>query len=86
MTTNTQAHVTVDPEPETFTVTIDPTKVDPGKTQVLGRFLDDAQLEKLAGGEAFTVTIERDSGSGVTDQYWQDWKNALNAVGMGGPY
>ena len=83
MTTNTQAHVTVDPEPETFTVTIDPTKVDPGKTQVLGRFLDDAQLEKLAGGERFTVTIERNSGSGVSDQEWTNWKNALNAVGMG---
>ena len=83
MTTNTQAHVTVDPEPETFTVTIDPTKVDPGKTQVLGRFLDDAQLEKLAGGERFTVTIERNSGDGLSDQEWTNWKNALNAVGMG---
>ena len=29
MTTNTQVHETADPEPETFTVTIDPTKVDP---------------------------------------------------------
>ena len=83
MTTNTQVHETADPEPETFTVTIDPTKVDPEKTQVLGRFLDDAQLEKLAGGETFTVTIERGPGSGVSDQEWTDWKNALNAVGMG---
>ena len=81
--TNTQAHVTADPEPETLTVTIDPTKVNPEKIQVLGRFLDDAQLEKLAGGERFTVTIERNSGSGVSDQEWTNWKNALNAVGMG---
>ena len=83
MTTNTQVHETADPEPETFTVTIDPTKVDPGKTQVLGRFLDDAQLEKLAGGETFSVTIERTSGSGVSDQESREWKNALSAVGMG---
>ena len=83
MTMNTQVHETADAEPETLTVTIDPTKVDPGKTQVLGRFLDDAQLEKLAGGERFTVTIERNSGSGVSDEEWTNWKNALNAVGMG---
>ena len=81
--TNTQAYVTADPEPETLTVTIDPTKVNPEKIQVLGRFLDDAQLEKLAGGERFTVTIERNSGDGLSDQEWTNWKNALNAVGMG---
>ena len=33
--------------------------------------------------ETFTVTIERGPGSGVSDQEWTDWKNALNAVGMG---
>lgn len=83
MTTNTQAHETADPEPESFTVTIDPTKVDPEKIQVLGRFLDDAQLEKLAGGEAFTVVIHREAGDGQSDQDWTAWKNALADVGMG---
>ena len=72
--TNTQTTESVDLKPESFTATIDPAKVDPENLETLGRFLDDEDLEKLAAGESFSVTIHRGSHS---DAEWQEWKAAL---------
>ena len=77
--TNTQTTESVDLKPESFTVTIDPAKVDADTLETLGGFLDDEALEKLAGGESFTVTIHRGSHS---DQEWENWKNAVVAAAM----
>ena len=79
--TNTQTTESVDLKPESFTVTIDPAKVDADTLETLGGFLDDEALEKLAGGESYTVTINRTSQS---DQEWQDWKNAVLAAALAG--
>ena len=72
--TNTQTTEAVDLGQEAFTATIDPAKVDAETLETLGRFLDDDDLEKLAAGESFSVTIHRGS---HTDAEWQEWKAAL---------
>lgn len=79
--TNTQTTEAVDLKAESFTATIDPAKVDAENLKTLGRFLDDEALEKLAGGESYTVTINR---TGQSDQEWENWKNAVMAAAMGG--
>ena len=53
----------------------------PENVETLGGFLDDEALEKLAGGESFTVTIHRTSQS---DQEWESWKNEVLAAAYGG--
>ena len=78
---NTQATESVDPGQESLTVTIDPAKVDAESLKTLGGFLDDDALEKLAGGESYTVTIHRTSQS---DQEWENWKNAVMAAAFSG--
>ena len=78
---NTQTTESVDPGQDSFTVTIDPAKVDAEKLKTLEGFLDDEALEKLAGGESYTVTIHRTSQS---DQEWQNWKNAVLAAAFSG--
>ena len=80
---NTQTAESVDPGQDSFTVTIDPAKVDVEKLKTLEGFLDDEALEKLAGGESYTVTIHRTSQS---DQEWQNWKNAVTAAAFSGGY
>ena len=79
--TNAQPAESTDLHQESFTMTIDPAKVDPENLGTLGRFLDDEALEKLAGGESYTVTIHRTS---QTDQEWQNWKNAVLAAAFSG--
>ena len=81
--TNTQTTESVDLDQESLTVTIDPAKVDADNLETLGRFLDDDALEKLAGGESYTVTIHRTSQS---DQEWENWKNAVMAAAYSGGY
>ena len=71
---NTQTAESVDLEQESFTAIIDPTKVDAENLKTLGRFLDDEDLERLAAGESFSVTIHRGS---HTDAEWENWKAAL---------
>ena len=80
---NTQTTESTDLQQDSFTVTIDPAKVDAESRKTLGGFLDDEALEKLAGGESFTVTIHRTSQS---DQEWQNWKNAMLAAAYSGGY
>ena len=79
--TNAQPAESADLNQESFTATIDPAKVDPENLGLLGRFLDDDALEKLAGGESYSVTIHRTS---QTDQEWQNWKNAVLAAAFSG--
>ncbi|MCY4026286.1 MAG: hypothetical protein OXH75_08235 [Acidobacteria bacterium] len=79
--TNAQPAESTDLNQESFTATIDPAKVDPENLGTLGRFLDDEALEKLAGGESYTVTIHRTSQS---DQEWENWKNAVLAAAFSG--
>ncbi len=79
--TDTQTTESVEFKPESFTMTIDPAKVDAESLKTLGGFLDDEALEKLAGGESYTVTIHRTS---QTDQEWQNWKNAVLAAAFSG--
>ena len=78
---NTQTTESVDPGQDSFTVTIDPAKVDAEKLKTFEGFLDDEALEKLAGGESYTVTIHRTS---QNDQEWQNWKNAVLAAAFSG--
>lgn len=80
---NTQTTESVDLKPESFTATIDPAKVDADTLETLRGFLDDDALEKLAGGESYTVTIHRTSQS---DQEWENWKNAVLAAAYSGGY
>ena len=81
--TNAQTTESADVKPESFTATIDPAKIDAESLKTLGRFLDDEALEKLAGGESYTVTIHRTSQS---DQEWENWKNAVMAAAFSGGY
>ncbi len=78
---NTQTTESVDLKQDAFTVTIDPAKVDAESRKTLGRFLDDDALEKLAGGESFSVTINRNN---LSDQEWEDWKRAVMAAAFNG--
>ena len=78
---NTQTTESVDATQESLTVTIDPAKVDADSLKTLGGFLDDDALEKLAGGESYTVTIHRTIQS---DQEWENWKNAVLAAAFSG--
>ncbi len=78
---NTQTAESADLKQDSFTVTIDPAKVDVEKLKTLEGFLDDEALEKLAGGESYTVTIHRTSQS---DTEWDNWKRAVTAAAMGG--
>ena len=80
---NTQTTESVDPGQDSFTVAIDPAKLDAENRKTLGRFLDDDALEKLAGGESYTVTIHR---TNQNDQEWQNWKNAVMAAAFSGGY
>lgn len=79
--TNAQPAESADIQQESFTLTIDPAKVGAENLETLGRFLDDEALEKLAGGESYTVTIHRTSQS---DQEWENWKNAVMAAAFSG--
>ena len=79
--TNTQTTESVDLKPESFTATIDPSKLDADTLETLEGFLDDDALEKLAGGETFTVTIHRTSQS---DEVWENWKRNVMAAAMAG--
>ena len=79
--TNTQTTESVDLEQESFTATIDPAKVDADNLETLGRFLDDDDLEKLAGGESFTVTIHRSQPE--RRRNGRNWKNSPVARGGG---
>ena len=78
---NTQTTEPVDLKQDSFTVTIDPAKVDAESRKTLGRFLDDEALEKLAGGESYSVTINKGN---LSDQEWEDWKRAVQAAAMNG--
>ena len=78
---NTQTTESVDPGQDSFTVTIDPAKLDAENRKTLGRFLDDDALEKLAGGDSHTVTIHRGT---LNDEQWQNWKNAVTLAAMSG--
>ncbi len=80
---DTQTAESVDPGQDSFTVNIDPAKLDAEKLETLGGFLDDEALEKLAGGESYSVTIHRTT---QTDQEWQNWKNAVMAAAFSGGY
>ena len=79
--TNAQQAESADLKQESFTLTIDPAKVDADTRETLGRFLDDEALEKLAGGESYSVTINRGS---LSDQEWENWKRAVQAAAMNG--
>ena len=78
---NTQPTESADLKQESFTVTIDPAKVDAENLKTLEGFLDDEALEKLAGGESYSVTIRRGN---LNDQEWQSWKDAVAAAAMSG--
>ena len=78
---NTQTTESADLNQDSFTVTIDPAKVDAESRKTLGRFLDDEALEKLAGGESYSVTINKGN---LSDQEWEDWKRAVQAAALNG--